>query len=140
MASDYTLNGMLAWLGMDDPTDTQLTLCSIAADDAENTIRKIRQQDSSEEIEDIYKGLAIEMSVYLYEKRGVDGVSSFSENGISRVYERGTFPNSMLRRITPKASNAAFEKEQLLYRAYSAGSFGYCRSRTDVFRRKGRVR
>ncbi len=95
-------------MGIDSPSSQQTVLIEIAADDAENTIRKIRQQEPTEEIEPIYAGLAIEMGVYLYEKRGVDGVSSFTENGISRVYERGTFPNSMLRRITPKASNAAF--------------------------------
>ena len=106
MASKDTINGMLAWLGIDSPTDAQSILIRLAADDAENTIRKIRQQSVDDDIEDIYKGLAVEMGVYLYEKRGVDGVSSFTENGISRVYEKGTFPNSMLRRITPRASIA----------------------------------
>lgn len=104
MASQNTVNGMLAWLGIDSPTIAQSTLIELAADDAENTIRAIRQQEPTDEIEPIYTGLAVEMGVYLYEKRGVDGVSSFTENGISRVYEKGTFPNSMLRRITPKAS------------------------------------
>lgn len=99
---------MLAWLGIDAPTSQQTILIQLAADDAESTIKIIRQQADTEEIEPKYKGLAIEMGVYLYEKRGVDGVSSFTENGISRVYERGTFPNSMLRRITPKASTSAF--------------------------------
>ena len=109
MASQYTIEGTAAWLGIADPTTQQSTLIEIAADNAENTIRKIRQQSVDEEIEDIYKTLAIEMAVYLYEKRGVDGVSSFTENDISRVYEKGTFPNSMLRRITPKASIEAFK-------------------------------
>ena len=112
MASEYTVDGALAWMGISSPTSQQTALITIAADNAENTIRKIRQQKSDEESEDIYKGLAVEMAVYLYEKRGVDGVSSFTENDISRVYEKGTFPNSMLRRITPKASLAAFIPEE----------------------------
>ena len=106
MASRDTINGMMAWLGIESPTESQSVLIRLAADDAENTIRKIRQQSEYDDIETIYKGLAVEMGVYLYEKRGVDGVSSFTENGISRVYEKGSFPNSMLRRITPKASTA----------------------------------
>lgn len=106
MASKDTINGMMAWLGIESPTESQSVLIRLAADDAENTIRKIRQQSEYDDIEPIYKGLAVEMGVYLYEKRGVDGVSSFTENGISRVYEKGSFPNSMLRRITPKASTA----------------------------------
>lgn len=97
-------------MGIENPTSQQVLLAQMAADDAEYTIKGIRQQAADEDIEPRYKGLAIEMGVYLYEKRGVDGVSSFTENGISRVYERGTFPNSMLRRIVPKASNTAFAK------------------------------
>lgn len=111
MASKYTLNNMMAWLNISEPTESQLLMLKLAGDNAENTIKKIRQQEPDEDIEPCYQPLAVEMAVYLYEKRGVDGVSSFTENGISRVYERGTFPNSMLRRITPKASLKAFIKE-----------------------------
>jgi len=50
-----------------------------------------------------YNSLAIEMGVYLYQKRGVDGVNNFSENGLQRSYEKGSFPPSMLSRITPVA-------------------------------------
>lgn len=46
-----------------------------------------------------YTSLAIEMGVYLYQKRGVDGAMSFSENGVQRSYEKGSFPPSMLARI-----------------------------------------
>lgn len=106
MASDYTIQGMTAWLGLTNPTSAQTVLITLAADDAENAIRKIRQQKPTEEIEDIYKGLAIEMGVFLFQKRGVDSTNSFTENGISRVYESGSFPISMVRRITPKASTA----------------------------------
>lgn len=111
MASNYTTTGMTAWLGLQNPTAAQTTLITLAADDAENAIRKIRQQAPTDEIEDIYKGLAVEMGVYLYQKRGVDGTNSFTENGISRVYERGSFPDSMMRRITPRPSVAAFVTE-----------------------------
>ena len=106
MASDYTIQGMTAWLGLNHPTAAQTVLITLAADDAENAIRKIRQQQSTDEIEPVYKTLAVEMGVYLYQKRGVEGTNSFTENGISRVYEDGSFPESMMRRITPKASTA----------------------------------
>ena len=110
MASEYTINGMTAWLGLNRPTTAQTTLITIAADDAENTIRRIRQQAPEDPIESVYQTLAVEMGVYLYQKLGVDGTNSFTENGISRVYENGTFPESMLHRITPKACIAAFTK------------------------------
>lgn len=43
--------------------------------------------------------LAIEMGVYLWQKRGVDGVVAFGENGVQQSYEAGSFPKSMLSRI-----------------------------------------
>lgn len=46
-----------------------------------------------------YNDLAVEMGVYLYQKRGVDGTTAFSENGIQRSFEKGSFPPSMLARI-----------------------------------------
>lgn len=52
-------------------------------------------------LEDRYLSRAIRIAVYLCEKEGVDGVTSFSENGISRSFETGDVPASMLRTITP---------------------------------------
>jgi hypothetical protein len=47
-----------------------------------------------------YQSLAIEIGVYLYSKRGVDGTTSFSENGVARTFETGSIPPSMLARIS----------------------------------------
>ena len=47
-----------------------------------------------------YAFLAFEMGVYLYTKHGVDGVTAFSENGVQRTFEKGSFPPSMVARIT----------------------------------------
>ena len=47
-----------------------------------------------------YQSLAIEIGAYLYSKRGVDGTTGFSENGVSRSFEVGSIPPSMLARIT----------------------------------------
>jgi hypothetical protein len=49
--------------------------------------------------EEKYTSLAIEMGVYLWQKRGVDGAVSFGENGVQRSFEKGSFPPSMLARI-----------------------------------------
>ncbi|MBW2595141.1 MAG: hypothetical protein JRC93_04065 [Deltaproteobacteria bacterium] len=46
-----------------------------------------------------YTSLAIEMGTYLYTKRGVDGTIAFSEGGVARSFEKGSFPPSMLARI-----------------------------------------
>lgn len=42
-------------------------------------------------------------AAYFLNKRGADGQVTHSENGISRSYESGDLPASLLREITPKA-------------------------------------
>ena len=50
-----------------------------------------------------YHHLQVEAAVYLINKRGAEGQTSHSENGISRGYESADLPDSMLREIVPKA-------------------------------------
>ena len=49
-----------------------------------------------------YDRLHVQMTAYLLNKRGAEGESSHSENGVSRSYEDGGYPRSLLRRITPR--------------------------------------
>lgn len=102
----YTIDTMKVELGIETPTDLQLSRLAFAADCAESAIKDIRQQSWEEDIEPQYQGLAVRMAVYLYRKRGVDGAVTFSENGISRGYEKGDFPPSMLSQITPKPNTS----------------------------------
>lgn len=53
------------------------------------------------EVPEQYSLLQVEIAVYLLNKRGADGESAHSENGISRTYENGDVPPSMLRQIVP---------------------------------------
>lgn len=53
------------------------------------------------EVPEQYSLLQVEIAVYLLNKRGADGESAHSENGISRTYENGDVPTSMLRQIVP---------------------------------------
>lgn len=48
-----------------------------------------------------YAGVQVRAAAYLLNKRGADGQTSHSENGISRGYESGDLPDSLLREITP---------------------------------------
>lgn len=111
MASSKTIAGVTAWLGIQSPTEQETVLIELACDDAENTIKRYRQQEDTDEIEPKYQGLAIEMAVYQYEKRGVDGAVSFTENSVTRNYEAGSYPKSMLQRITPKPKKLFTEEE-----------------------------
>lgn len=51
-----------------------------------------------------YGYVQVEIAVYLLNKRGAEGQISHNENGISRGYEDGDVPSSLMREITPCAS------------------------------------
>lgn len=46
-----------------------------------------------------YHGKQVEIALYLYNKRGAEGQTAHSENGISRSYESASVPDSMLRDV-----------------------------------------
>lgn len=48
-----------------------------------------------------YDYLQVEIATYMLNKRGAEGETSHSENGISRSYENADVPASMLKAITP---------------------------------------
>lgn len=50
-----------------------------------------------------YEFTQVEIAVYLLNKRGAEGETAHSENGISRSYEDGDVPPTLLRQIVPMA-------------------------------------
>ncbi|MBR1749980.1 MAG: DNA-packaging protein [Ruminococcus sp.] len=50
-----------------------------------------------------YDMTQIRVAEFLYMKRGAEGEISHSENGISRAYENGDVPDTLLRSIVPFA-------------------------------------
>ena len=56
-----------------------------------------------DEIEDRYKDLQIRIAVEMFSKRGAEGETSHSENGVSRSYASAGVSEDLLCEITPKA-------------------------------------
>lgn len=56
------------------------------------------------DVPDQYTYVQIEIAVYMLNKRGAEGETSHSENGITRSYEDGDIPLSLLRDVIPFAS------------------------------------
>lgn len=56
-----------------------------------------------EEVPTRYDNVQIEIAAYMLNKRGAEGETSHSENGVSRSYEDGDIPPTLLRRIVPTA-------------------------------------
>lgn len=48
-----------------------------------------------------YSYLQVEIAAYMLNKRGAEGQTSHSENGVSRSYESADVPASMLKAIIP---------------------------------------
>ena len=53
------------------------------------------------EVPDRYAAVQVEIAAYMLNKRGAEGQTSHSENGVSRSYEDGDIPQTLLRQITP---------------------------------------
>ena len=48
-----------------------------------------------------YEMAQVEIAAYLLNKRGAEGETAHSENGVSRSYEDGDIPPSLMRQIVP---------------------------------------
>jgi hypothetical protein len=59
--------------------------------------------EQPDELEKKYEDLQVRIAVELYNKRGVEGQTSHSENGVSRSYASANVSEDLLREITPKA-------------------------------------
>ena len=57
--------------------------------------------DTVTEVPRRYGLLQCEIATYLLNKRGADGETAHSENGISRTYENADVPDSMLADVIP---------------------------------------
>ena len=58
--------------------------------------------EQSEEIENKYKDLQIRIAVEMFNKRGAEGETAHSENGVSRSYASANVSEDLLKEITPK--------------------------------------
>ena len=57
-----------------------------------------------EDIEERYKDLQIRIAVEMFAKRGAEGETAHSENGVSRTYASANVSEDLLREIKPKVS------------------------------------
>lgn len=54
-------------------------------------------------VEDRYKQIQVQMCVEMYNRRGSEGETQRTENGISRTYDTADISKTLLNRIIPKA-------------------------------------
>ena len=63
--------------------------------------RAFPYHDDVTEVPTKYETIQLEIAAYMLNKRGAEGQTSHSENGISRSYENADIPSAMLKGITP---------------------------------------
>ena len=84
-------------LGNPSNEDDILEFCLERASDIICDIR------NSDKVEKKYLSMQVAIAIEVYNKRGAEGQGSHTENGISRVYERGDISRSLISKITPIA-------------------------------------
>lgn len=102
--NDDTISAMMVLLDTTDSSDE--IKCRFFLNQAGDIIKQIRQLPF---IEEKYKLIQIQIAIELFNKQGVEGQTSHSENGISRSYEKGYISSSLISQITPRA-NTPFSK------------------------------
>lgn len=63
--------------------------------------RAFPYNDEVVEVPAKYETIQLEIAAYMLNKRGAEGQTQHSENGITRQYENADVPSSMLKAITP---------------------------------------
>ena len=99
MTQTEKLTLLKAMVGESDTEEVLLAYLNIAGNKILN--RAYPYGTDETEVPKRYEFLQCEVAAYLLNKRGAEGQTSHSENGISRSYESADVPESMLGAVTP---------------------------------------
>ena len=99
MTQAEKLQLLKAMVGESDTEEVLLTYLNIAGRKIIN--RAYPYGTDETEVPTRYDFLQCEIAAYLLNKRGAEGQTSHSENGISRSYESADVPESLLGAVTP---------------------------------------
>ena len=99
MTQAEKLQLLKAMVGESDTEEVLLTYLNIAGRKIINRAYPFGTDET--EVSTRYDFLQCEIAAYLLNKRGAEGQTSHSENGISRSYESADVPESLLGAVTP---------------------------------------
>ena len=99
MTQPEKLTLIKAMVGSSDTDDVLLAYLDIAGSKILNRAYPYGTEET--EVPARYDFLQCEIAAYLLNKRGAEGQTSHSENGISRSYESADVPESLLGAVTP---------------------------------------
>lgn len=99
MTDTAKMDVIKAMTGTAEADEVLLAYLSLAGDKILNRLYPFRDEDV--EVPRKYQMLQCEIAVYLLNKRGAEGQTGHSENGISRSYGSADVPDEMLADVTP---------------------------------------
>lgn len=99
MTDTEKLTALKAVVGGSDTDEVLSTYLKLAG--SKILAKAYPYDDTVTEIPVKYEYLQIEIAAYMLNKRGAEGQTSHSENGISRTYENADIPASMLKAVVP---------------------------------------
>jgi hypothetical protein len=99
MTQAEKLQLLKAMVGESDTEEVLLTYLNIAGQKILNRAYPFGTEET--EVPTRYDFLQCEIAAYLLNKRGAEGQTAHSENGISRSYESADVPESLLGAVTP---------------------------------------
>lgn len=112
----------------DEPTeDEKVTMLRVMLNDFESPVsllnaylliaakkiiaRAYPYDTSKTEVPERYELLQAEIAAYLINKRGAEGQTAHTENGITRMYENADVPASMMKQIVPMTGVPFYPKK-----------------------------
>ena len=99
MTHDEKLTALKAMVGGSDTDEVLSTYLLLAG--RKVIARAFPYNDEVVEVPAKYETIQLEIAAYMLNKRGAEGQTQHSENGITRQYENADVPSSMLKAITP---------------------------------------
>lgn len=99
MTENEKLIALKAMVGNSDSNEVLSTYLKLAG--RKIIDRAFPYEPNVSEVPEKYGALQCEIAAYMLNKRGAEGQTSHSENGITRSYENADVPSSMLKVVTP---------------------------------------
>lgn len=99
MTQEEKLTALKSMVGNSDPNEVLSTYLDFAG--SKILAKAYPYQNDVTEVPVQYAHLQVEIAAYMLNKRGAEGQTSHTENGVSRSYENGDIPSSMLKAVIP---------------------------------------
>ena len=101
MTEDAKIQMLKELTDSDDSNDTLAAYLTIAEEEVLNNLYPYELDRSNLKVPAIYEMTQIQIAVYFLNKRGAEGQTQHTENGIRRMWGSSGVPEALVKHITP---------------------------------------